>query len=158
MIRATITNSQRKVKVTKEVRALIAKACDATLRNEEFNDAAEVNITLVSDGKIKQLNRDFRNINRSTDVLSFPLGEGGVYNVNPESGVYMLGDIVLSLEHAVAQAEEFGHSFEREAAYLTVHSMLHLLGYDHVNNEQERAQMREREEQVMKLLDLRRDI
>ncbi len=158
MIKATITNSQRKIKVTKDLRALIAKACDATLSVENFTDDAEVNVALVSDKRIKELNRDFRQIDRSTDVLSFPLGEGGVYDLNPESGAYMLGDIVLSLEHAVAQAEEFGHSFEREAAYLTVHSMLHLLGYDHINNEQEKKIMRGKEEQVMELLDLRRDI
>jgi len=84
------------------------------------------------------------------------MGENGIYDLNPETGALMLGDIVLSLEHAVAQAEEFGHSFEREAAYLTVHSMLHLLGYDHVNSIEEQKVMRCHEEQVMELLDLRR--
>ena len=156
MIRVTITNSQRKIKATNELLALIERACDMTLKSEVFLEPAEVNVTLVSDKKIRELNRDFRNIDRSTDVLSFPLGEDGYYDENPESGALMLGDIVLSLEHAVAQALEYGHSFEREAAYLTVHSMLHLLGYDHVNNEEEKKVMREHEEQVMALLDLRR--
>ncbi|MBR3594337.1 MAG: rRNA maturation RNase YbeY [Clostridia bacterium] len=151
-----ITNSQRKIKVTEKLESLITNACDATLRNEGFAHDAEVNVTLVSDRKIKEYNSRFRGINKSTDVLSFPMGENDEYDVNPENGAYMLGDVVLSLEHAVAQAEEFGHSFEREAAYLTVHSMLHLLGYDHVNDEQERKIMRGREEQVMELLDLRR--
>ena len=155
-IKATITNSQRKIKVTTALRELIMLACEKTLESEQFSDLAEVNITLVSDNRIKQLNRDFRNINRSTDVLSFPMGENGIYDINPETGAFMLGDIVLSLEHAVAQAEEFGHSFEREAAYLTVHSMLHLLGYDHVNSSEEQKVMRCHEEQVMELLDLRR--
>ena len=156
MIRVTITNSQRKIKATNELLALIERACDMTLKSEVFLEPAEVNVTLVSDKKIRELNREFRNIDRSTDVLSFPLGEDGYYDENPESGALMLGDIVLSLEHAVAQALEYGHSFEREAAYLTVHSMLHLLGYDHVNNEEEKKVMREHEEQVMALLDLRR--
>ena len=156
MIRVTIINSQRKIKATNELLALIERACDMTLKSEFFLEPAEVNVTLVSDKKIRELNRDFRNIDRSTDVLSFPLGEDGYYDENPESGALMLGDIVLSLEHAAAQALEYGHSFEREAAYLTVHSMLHLLGYDHVNNEEEKKVMREHEEQVMALLDLRR--
>ena len=156
MIRVTIINSQRKIKATNELLALIERACDTTLKSENFLEPAEVNVTLVSDKKIRELNREFRNIDRSTDVLSFPLGEDGYYDENPESGALMLGDIVLSLEHAAAQALEYGHSFEREAAYLTVHSMLHLLGYDHVNNEEEKKVMREHEEQVMALLDLRR--
>ncbi len=155
-IRVIITNSQRKFKTDKALYSLIEKACEATLKNEGAADDYEVNVTLVSDRKIKELNRDFRNIDKSTDVLSFPLGEDGEYDENPENGALMLGDIVLSLEHAAAQAIEFGHSFEREAAYLTVHSMLHLLGYDHVDSEEERAEMRKREEQVMELLDLRR--
>ncbi len=155
-IKVTVTNSQKKVKVTAELKKLINKACAATLQNEMFSEPAEVNVTFVDDEGIKELNSQFRNIDRSTDVLSFPLGENGFYDKNPENGNLMLGDVVLSLEHAVSQAEEYGHSFNREAAYLTVHSMLHLLGYDHVNNEEEKRIMRDKEEQVMTLLDLRR--
>ena len=88
-------------------------------------------------------------IDAPTDVLSFPLGEDGVYDKNPATGAYMLGDIVLSMEKAQAQAEEFGHSLQREVGYLTVHSMLHLLGYDHVQGGLEAVRMREKEEAVM---------
>ncbi len=151
-----ITNSQKKVSVTNELKKLVKTACELTLKNEEFLEPAEVNVTFVDDEEIRVLNAQHRDIDRSTDVLSFPLGCDGVYDTNPENGRLMLGDVVLSLEHAVAQSEEYGHSFEREAAYLTVHSMLHLLGYDHVNDEQEKKIMRDREEQVMTLLDLRR--
>lgn len=157
MIKAIITNSQRKVNVTPELKELIIAACEATLKNEKFSEPAEVSITLVSDKKIREINREFREIDKATDVLSFPLGENGIYDENPENGNLLLGDIVLSLERALSQSMEFGHSFEREAAYLTVHSMLHLLGYDHVNSEEEKAVMRKREEQVMELLDLRRN-
>ncbi len=157
MIKATITNSQRKVNVTPELKELIVSACEATLKDNEFNEPAEVSITLVSDKKIREINREFRDIDKATDVLSFPLGEDGIYDENPENGNLMLGDIVLSLERAQSQSLEFGHSFEREAAYLTVHSMLHLLGYDHVNSDEEKAVMRKKEEQVMELLDLRRN-
>ncbi len=151
-----ITNSQKKVKVTLKLKSLVKSACRATLKNEGVLKPAEVSVTFVDDEEIRLINAEHRDIDRATDVLSFPLGSDGVYDYNPENGNIMLGDVVLSLERAVSQAKEYGHSFEREAAYLTVHSMLHLLGYDHVNNEEEKNIMREREEQVMALLGLRR--
>ncbi len=82
-------------------------------------------------------------------MLSFPLGKDGKYDINPENGAYMLGDIVLSIERAKEQAKRFGHSLQREIGYLTVHSVLHLLGYDHVDGGLEAVRMREREETVM---------
>lgn len=109
---------------------------------------------IVNDEIIKEMNRDYRNIDASTDVLSFPLGADGEYDTNPENGALMLGDIVISYEHALAQAELYGHSFERELAFLTVHSMLHLLGYDHVNGGLEQTIMREKEEAILELLGL----
>ena len=90
-------------------------------------------------------------------MLSFPLGENGVYDINPETGAKMLGDIVISMERAVAQAEEYGHPLQREVAFLTVHSMLHLLGYDHVNGGLEAVHMREKEEAVLTQLGLKRN-
>ncbi len=151
-----ITNSQKKIKVPVGMRMLLRRACNATLALEKFEDSAEINITFTDDENIHTLNAEFRNVDNSTDVLSFPLGENGEYDVNPETGAKMLGDVVISLEHAAAQAEEYGHTFEREVAYLTVHSVLHLLGYDHVNGGLEQATMREKEEAVMGVLGLRR--
>ena len=90
-------------------------------------------------------------------MLSFPLGENGEYDINPATGAYMLGDIVISVQKAMEQASEFGHSLEREIAFLTVHSMLHLLGYDHVNGGLEAVHMREKEETVLTQLGLKRN-
>ena len=106
-------------------------------------------MSLVDNEQIRQINNEQRHIDMTTDVLSFPLGENGKYDTDPETGAYMLGDIVISLERAAAQAQEYGHSFQREVGYLTVHSMLHLLGYDHVDGGLEAVRMREKEEAVM---------
>lgn len=150
-----ITDKQKKIKVPVGLRMLLRRACSATIELEHFPDNAEISITFTNDEEIKKLNSRFRNVETSTDVLSFPLGENGVYDINPESGARMLGDVVLSLEHADAQARLYGHSFEREVAYLTVHSVLHLLGYDHVNGGLEQMKMREKEEAVMETMGLR---
>lgn len=144
-----ITEKQNTHKLPSGIRMLVRRACNAVLITEEFSDPAEVNVTFVDDDEIKMLNTEFRNIENSTDVLSFPLGENGVYDTNPENGSKMLGDIVISVDHAVKQAEMYGHSLQREIAFLTVHSMLHLLGYDHVNGGLEQMKMREKEELVL---------
>ena len=135
-------------------RLLIRKACNATLAFEGFKDAAEVDVSIVSDDEIKEMNKNFRNIDSATDVLSFPLGENGIYDINPETQAKMLGDVVISIDHAKAQAELYGHGIKREIAFLTVHSMLHLLGYDHVNGGLEQTIMREKEEAVLEALGL----
>lgn len=153
-VKVIITDRQKHIKLQKGTRLLMRKACVATLKAEEFNDSAEVDITLVNDEMIREINREQRNIDASTDVLSFPLGEGGVYDENPKTGAKMLGDIVISVEHALAQADTYGHGLEREIAFLTVHSMLHLLGYDHENGGLERVRMREKEEAVLTALGL----
>ena len=157
MVLINFSNRQRKVKLPQNVKTLLTSAVKASLEVEGVSEPTEVNITFVSDEGIKNINRDFRNINKSTDVLSFPLGENGVYDENPETGAKMLGDIVISMEHAVAQAKLYEHSLQREVAFLTVHSMLHLLGYDHVNGGLERVRMREKEEAVMDMMGLSRD-
>ena len=148
-IKVTIDNKQKAVKVPTGVRMLIRRCCHAVLELEQFEGSAEVDVSLVDNEQIHAINLEQRNIDAPTDVLSFPLGEDGVYDQNPATGAYMLGDIVISLERAQAQAEEYGHTLQREVGYLTVHSMLHLLGYDHVEGGLEAVRMREKEEAVM---------
>lgn len=148
-IKVNIENKQKTIKVPTGVRMLIRRCCHAVLRLEGFEGSAEVDVSLVDNQQIHAINLEQRQIDAPTDVLSFPLGEDGVYDQNPATGAYMLGDIVISLERAQAQAEEYGHTFQREVGYLTVHSMLHLLGYDHVEGGLEAVRMREKEEAVM---------
>lgn len=145
------------VKVPTGARLLVRRCCKAVLDEEQFNDSAEISVTFTDDERIHQLNKEFRNIDRSTDVLSFPLGEDGEYDINYDTGAKMLGDIVISIDHALAQADEYGHSIQREIGFLTVHSMLHLLGYDHVNGGLEEVRMREKEEIVLTGLGLKRN-
>lgn len=153
-VKVNITVNQKKLSLPVGTKLLIRKACNATLKSENFNDNAEVDVTIVDDAEIRQINREHRNIDASTDVLSFPLGENGEYDENPATGALMLGDIVISLDTALRQADLYGHGVKREIAFLTVHSMLHLLGYDHVNGGLEQALMREKEESVLNDLGL----
>ena len=156
-IKVIIANYQKEVKIPTGVRMLVRRCCHAVLVQENFEGSAEISVTFVDDARIQELNKQHRNIDKATDVLSFPLGENGVYDINPETGAKMLGDIVISMERAVAQAEEYGHPLQREVAFLTVHSMLHLLGYDHVNGGLEAVHMREKEEAVLTQLGLKRN-
>ena len=153
-VKVTIFNKQKKIKLPVGTKLLIRKACTATLELEGFEKPAEVDVTIVDDESIREINLEQRNLDKSTDVLSFPLGEDGVWDQNPSTRAYMLGDIVISAETALRQADLYGHSTQREIAFLTVHSMLHLLGYDHVNGGIEQAVMREKEEEVLKALGL----
>ena len=152
--KVVITDKQKNFRLPSGIRMLVRRACSAVLVTEQFEDSAEVNVTFVDDEEIKVINTEFRNIENSTDVLSFPLGENGVYDTNPENGNKMLGDIVISVDHAIYQAQLYGHGIQREIAFLTVHSMLHLLGYDHVNGGMEQTVMREKEENVLEALGL----
>lgn len=156
-IKVIISNNQKDVKIPTGVRMLVRRCCNAVLLQEKFEGAAEISVTFVNDEMIRQLNREHRNLDKSTDVLSFPLGENGEYDINRDTGAKMLGDIVISIEHAVAQSEEYGHSLQREIAFLTVHSLLHLLGYDHENGGLEAVHMREKEESVLTQLGLKRN-
>jgi len=144
------TNSQDAFALTYGMKILVRRAVEHTLAYEGFENDCQVSVTFTDNEGIRVLNRTYREIDRETDVLSFPLidFEGGEEPPMDEAEV-MLGDIVLSLEKAKAQAEEFGHSFEREVAFLTVHSMLHLLGYDHVNSDEEDAEMRRRQREIL---------
>ncbi|OJU13901.1 MAG: rRNA maturation RNase YbeY [Clostridiales bacterium 43-6] len=151
-IKVIIENRQKAVKIPTGIRMLLRRCCNAVLTLEGFEGDAEVNILFVDDETMKKLNHKHRNINKTTDVLSFPLGENDIYDINPETGSKMLGDIVLSIPRAVKQAEEYEHSLQREMGYLTAHSMLHLLGYDHENGGLDGVYMREKEEKVMQML------
>ena len=148
-IRVIITNKQKAVKIQTGVRMLVRRCCNAVLKLEEFDGPAEISVTFVDNDQIKELNKKYRDKDVPTDVLSFPMKKEGGYEVDPETGAQILGDIVISMEHAVDQADRYGHSFQREVGYLATHSMLHLLGYDHVQGGLERAIMREKEEQIL---------
>ena len=142
-----------------EARRLIQRAISAALLEEKVPDDCEVSVLLTDNEGIHELNRDYRGVDRPTDVLSFPANElsPGEFDADlcerdPETGRVFLGDMAISLEKCEAQAEEFGHSFERELMYLTVHSTLHLLGYDHVDEAEMKRQMRGREDVIMSRL------
>lgn len=154
-VKVIISNRQNVVKIPTGIRLLVRRCCNAALRLENFAEDAEISVTFVDNDEIRLLNKQHRNIDSATDVLSFPLGENGVYDHN-ESGAALLGDIVISMPKAVEQAELYGHSLQREVGYLTAHSMFHLLGYDHVNGGVEAVHMREKEETVMTMLGLPR--
>ena len=140
-------NMQGSYRVDYALKILVRNAIEATLDFEHVNADCEVSVTFTDNEGIRAINRDYRNIDAPTDVLSFPLFE-------ESGGKKQLGDIVLSLERCAAQAEEFGHSFERECAFLTVHSTLHLLGYDHVNGEEEEQDMRKRQTAIVEQMGL----
>lgn len=152
-------NDQKKEPITPAARALVRRAVCAALAYEAFAYPAEVSVTFVDDEAIRELNRDYRGKDKPTDVLSFPLydGEDDILPSplpSEEDGdeadePVALGDIVISAERARAQSVEYGHSFERELAFLAVHSTLHLLGYDHERSEEEDADQRRRQEEIL---------
>ena len=156
-VKVIISNEQKKVKIPTGIRLLIRRCCHAVLELEGFKDPAEVSVTFVDNERIHELNKQYRNIDRETDVLSFPLGENGEYDINHDTGAKLLGDIVISVPKAMEQAKAYNHSLQREIGFLTVHSMLHLLGYDHENGGIEQVHMREKEEEVLTKIGLKRD-
>ena len=157
-LKVYVKNNQTEVKVPVGIRLLIRRCCQAVLTTESFGKDAEVSVSFVSNIEIKNLNKIYRNKDSVTDVLSFPLtGSDGSVEINQETGAVLLGDIVISLETAVKQASNYGHSLEREIGFLTVHSMLHLLGYDHETSQLDQRIMREKEESVLEKLGISRD-
>ena len=156
-VKVRITNDQKNVRIPTGIRLLIRRCCHAVLENEKFGGPAEVSVRFVNNEQIRELNREYRNIDSETDVLSFPLGENGVYDINRDTGAKLLGDIVISMEKAVEQAELYNHAIQREVGFLTVHSMLHLLGYDHEKGGLEEVHMREKEETVLTRIGWKRD-
>ena len=149
-------NDQDKFPVTYKLKMLLRRAVDATLAYEQYGNPCEVSITLTDNEKIHALNKQYREVDKPTDVLSFPLldFEGEGCEPVADEPMVSLGDIVISLERAAEQAEEFGHSFDREVAFLCVHSMLHLLGYDHELSEDDDADMRDRQRAILEMLGL----
>ncbi len=153
-----ITDQQKKVKIPSGLRILIRRSCNAVLEFEGFEQPAEISVTFVDNAEIQTLNAQYRGKDMPTDVLSFPLGEDGKYDVDQDTGACLLGDIVISMEKAMEQAELYGHPLQREVAFLTVHSMLHLLGYDHEQGGLAAVKMREKEEAVLIQLGLPRTV
>lgn len=164
-----IDNRQSKFEYSEEMNDIICRIIDYVLEDEIVKIPAEISLVLVDNEGIRDLNREFRNIDRATDVLSFPMlnyPEGKVYKdvysnytfdkCDLDGNCLVLGDIALSLERAEEQRREYGHSFLREVAYLVVHSMLHLLGYDHMEAD-EKAVMRKREEEILKKFSIGRE-
>ena len=148
--------------ISDEKRAFIRKVIRTALAAEGVTFPCEIDVLLTHDAGIHQINLDMRQVDRATDVLSFPefdLTPGQLpdeEDADPGTGLVPLGDMVISMEHVAAQAKEYGHSNRRELAYLVVHSVLHLLGYDHLDEGLMKAQMRGREEAIMAELGLTR--
>ena len=153
---------EAEVEAPDTVEPLLRRVISAALEAEGMDLPCEINVLLTDDEGIHQVNLDMRGVDRPTDVLSFPMfdlspGEKpGEEHEDPDTGLVPLGDMCISLERAAAQAEEYGHSVERELGYLAVHSVLHLLGYDHMDEGPMKAQMRRREEHILEGLGIRR--
>ena len=152
------SNNQDKYEITPELKRLLAKAVHRTLKSESFPDDAEVSLSFVDNEEIHALNLEHRGIDRPTDVLSFPIldGDEDTGDVDMNFGAVLLGDIIISVERALEQAEEYGHSIERELAFLSVHSVLHLLGYDHEKSLEEEKTMFKKQEDVLVSIGLKR--
>lgn len=154
--RVYVTRKQRS-KENENITPLIRRCIKATLEAEGVFQPCEVNVLITNDGGIQEINKNTRNIDKATDVLSFPMFEfkPGRFEadesfLDPETGRLFLGDVALSLERAAAQAAEYRHSKDREIGYLVIHSTLHLLGYDHLDEGPQKRQMRFREREILK--------
>jgi probable rRNA maturation factor len=163
-----VDNRQNTIEVTGEVVERIENTVMFTLEEEKVNIPWQISVLLVDNKSIKELNKEYRNIDKATDVLSFPMLDfenGKVYSevfdgTKPSAEYFdgeelVLGDMVISLEKALEQSEEYGHSFTREICYLTVHSVLHLLGYDHMEEDDKKI-MRKREDHILEMLRIHR--
>ncbi|HOV25435.1 MAG TPA: rRNA maturation RNase YbeY [Pseudobacteroides sp.] len=153
-----IENMQDKIEVTPLLEKIINDSVKTSMDMEKFNIKSEVSILLVDDEKIREINNEHRQIDKATDVLSFPvvdMREGEIVSdigdFDLDEDLLLLGDIIISLETAKRQAEEYGHSFEREIAFLTTHGIFHLLGYDHMEKEEEEKMLHKQETVLRKL-------
>lgn len=153
-----ISNLQKKVQIPREIRGLIRDAIKISLSNEKFNMPYQLNILLVDNDRIKDINSEFRKVDKPTDVLSFPMvdmidGEimstEGDFDMDKQS--LMLGDIVISMEQAIIQAQEFNHSLERELAFLVTHGVFHIMGYDHIDQRKEKDMIMRQEAVLEKM-------
>ncbi|AOR22990.1 rRNA maturation RNase YbeY [Clostridium taeniosporum] len=163
-----VDNRQEKIEVSNEFTNHLKRVIEFALKEEEVHIPSEISLLFVDNEEIRKINNETRNIDRATDVLSFPMLDypekkvfKEVYKENNfsksdfDGEELVLGDIVLSLERALEQSKEYNHSYEREASYLVVHSVLHLLGYDHMEDD-DKVVMRKREEEILNALDIRR--
>ncbi len=157
-----IENEQDKISISGSINKLIERTIDLCMKAEELDKAYEVSVLIVDDEEIREINREHRDIDRPTDVLSFPMAEfengeliSDEGDYDPDSDELMLGDIIISAETAKRQADEYGHSFEREIAFLTAHSCFHLLGYDHLEEEEEKI-MIGKQESILRQMGLNR--
>ena len=163
MIDLIIENEQDKESWTGELEELVMSVCKRALDSEECNFDAQISLTLVDNEAIKEINNEQRGIDRATDVLSFPMLEfdenGDCLDADYEmdGDFVILGDIVISMERAREQSIEYGHNFKREIAFLVAHSMLHLLGYDHVDDPEGEKIMFEKQENILTSLGITRD-
>ena len=161
-------NRQNSIEVTDDLINIINEVCDVSLKDEEVTIPYQISLLFVDNNEIREINNETRGIDKVTDVLSFPMLDytenmvfNNVYKNKKFNEIYLdgeelvLGDMVLSLERAKEQSIEYNHSFEREVCYLVVHSILHLLGYDHMNDE-DKAKMRTREEEILGKLNIKR--
>lgn len=166
MTELLLENNQDEIELNDELISIIQSVCDKALETEDCDFDAQVSVTLTDNEEIRKINSEFRNIDKETDVLSFPMLEfdenGNIddcdFEEDPESGNIILGDIIISTQRAREQANEFGHSIKREIAFLCAHSMLHLLGYDHVDDPIGEKIMIEKQENILNSLGITRDI
>ena len=143
-----LIDNRTNFELTDEIKETLEKVCLKSLQYEEFNEDCEISLSIVTNEEIHDINKQFRNIDSPTDVHSFPqltFEEGEEADVN-ENGEIVLGDVLISIDRAKEQAEEYGHSLKRELAFLSVHSMLHLMGYDHMVPEEEEDMFRRQKE------------
>ena len=153
-----LTDNRTDFEISGEIMEAVEKACLETLKYEEFDEDCEISLSFVTNEEIHQINRQFRNVDAPTDVLSFPqltFEDGEEADVN-ENGEIVLGDIIISVERAKEQAEEYGHGLKREIAFLTVHSMLHLLGYYHMEKDEEEDMFR-RQKEILEIAGIPRE-
>ena len=161
-MRYLITVSEEREKIAPRwFKRIIKTAMRAALRAEKVNIDCEINVLITDDNGIHRINREFRNVDRPTDVLSFPMqvlipGDFApdMTQADPETGRLMLGDMAVSAQRVKAQAEEYGNTYQHELAYLTVHSCLHPLGYDHMDEGEDKRLMRSREKEIMQIIGL----
>ena len=162
MVRLIWENEQENLEITKELIETLIACMEETLEYEQFPEDAEVSLTFTDNCGIKEQNAAMRGMDKPTDVLSFPLldlnedGELELFEEDFSEGAVLLGDILISTEKALQQATEYGHSQLRELCFLTVHSMLHLLGYDHERSEEEEVLMFQKQEEILSLLGITR--
>ena len=151
-------NEQKIVKIPLSLRSLINRVVKATLENENFKKDAEVSVSFVDNETIHKLNLEYRGKDKPTDVLSFPMTDGDEEedDIDLSTGAVMLGDIIISAEKAMEQANEYGHGIEREICFLAVHSTLHLLGYDHETSEDDEKYMNQTQESILQKIGLTR--